>query len=55
VLCGRQDALTPLELHEEMAALIPGAKLKVVEHCGHLPPMEKPDETAAALREWLAA
>lgn len=55
VLCGRQDALTPLELHEEMAALIPGAKLKVIEHCGHLPPMEKPDETAAALREWLAA
>jgi pimeloyl-ACP methyl ester carboxylesterase len=55
VLCGRQDALTPLELHDEMAALIPGARQVVIEHCGHLPPMEQPDETAAALRAWLAA
>lgn len=55
VLCGRQDALTPLELHDEMAALIPNAMQVVVEHCGHLPPMEQPDETAAALRAWLAA
>lgn len=55
VLCGRQDALTPLEVHEEMAAMIPGAKLTVIEHAGHLPPMETPDLVAAALREWLDA
>lgn len=55
VLCGRQDALTPLELHDEMASLIPHAKQVVIEHCGHLPPMERPDETAAALRAWLAS
>lgn len=55
VMCGRQDALTPLELHDEMASLIPGAVQVVLEHCGHLPPMELPDETAAALRQWLAA
>lgn len=55
VMCGRQDALTPLELHDEMAALIPNAKQVVIEHSGHLPPMEKPDETAAALKTWLAA
>jgi len=54
VLCGRQDALTPLELHDEMAALIPHAKQVVIEHCGHLPPMERPDEAAVALRTWLA-
>lgn len=54
VLCGRQDALTPLELHDEMASLIPNAKQVVIEHCGHLPPMERPDEAAAALRAWLA-
>jgi pimeloyl-ACP methyl ester carboxylesterase len=55
VLCGRQDALTPLELHDEMAALIPNAVQVVLDHCGHLPPMEQPDATAAALRQWLAA
>ncbi|HEX6957383.1 MAG TPA: alpha/beta fold hydrolase [Ferrovibrio sp.] len=53
VLCGRQDALTPLEGHEEMAALIPGAELVVIEGAGHLPPMEEPDAVAAALRRWL--
>jgi len=53
VLCGRQDQLTPLEYSEEMAAAIPGAKLAVVEECGHLPTLERPDVVNAALREWL--
>jgi pimeloyl-ACP methyl ester carboxylesterase len=54
VLCGRQDQLTPLFLHEEMVALIPGARLDVVEACGHLSTMENPDAVNAALRRWLA-
>jgi pimeloyl-ACP methyl ester carboxylesterase len=53
VLCGRQDALTPLDCHEEMAAGIHSAKLTVIEDCGHLPPMEKPEEVNRALRDWL--
>src|SRR6266571_687142 len=55
VLCGRQDALIPLALHEEMAARISGSKLEIVEECGHLSTMERPAETSAALRRWLAA
>ena len=55
VLCGREDALTPLALHEEMARLIPGARLEIVENCGHMSTMEKPDEVNAALEAWLAA
>jgi pimeloyl-ACP methyl ester carboxylesterase len=54
VLCGRQDGPTPVPCHEEMAAAIPGAKLRVIEDCGHLSPMERPEEVAAALRAWLA-
>jgi pimeloyl-ACP methyl ester carboxylesterase len=53
VLCGREDQSTPLALHEEIAALIPGATLVVVERCGHLSTMERPDEVSAALRRWL--
>jgi pimeloyl-ACP methyl ester carboxylesterase len=53
VLCGRQDLLTPLAMHEELAALIPGARLVVIEHCGHLSTLERPDEVNGALREWL--
>src|SRR6185503_7101290 len=54
VLCGRQDQLTPLDRHEEMAAGIQGAKLEVLEDCGHVSTMEKPAEVNRALRQWLA-
>jgi pimeloyl-ACP methyl ester carboxylesterase len=53
VLCGREDALTPLEMSDEMARLIPGAVPEVIEFCGHLPPLERPAFTNAAFRRWL--
>jgi len=53
VLCGRQDALTPLELHEEMASRIPNATLVVVEDSGHLAPLERPKPVTRAMRAWL--
>ena len=53
VLCGRQDALTPLDLHQEMVSLIPGAKLVIIEDSGHLTTMEQPQATTAVLRYWL--
>ncbi len=53
VLTGREDARTPVELHEEMAAAIPDAELEVIERCGHLSPMERPAEVNMALRRWL--
>ena len=55
VLCGRQDALTPLARHKEIAAGINGAHLEVIEDCGHLSTLEKPAEVNAALRRWLTA
>ena len=53
VLCGRQDALTPLERSLEMADAIPGARLSVLEQCGHLSSLEHPTRVSAALRAWL--
>lgn len=53
VLCGRQDQMTPLAWSEEIAALIPGAKLEIIEDCGHLTTMERPWETSVAMRQWL--
>jgi pimeloyl-ACP methyl ester carboxylesterase len=55
ILCGRQDALTPLERHDEMARAIPGARLSVIENCGHLSTLEQPREVSAALEVWLSA
>ena len=54
VVCGRDDAATPLFMSEEMAAAIDGSQLIIVEQCGHLMTMEKPDETNAILRKWLS-
>ncbi len=54
VLCGREDQATPLALHEEMAALIPDARLVVIERCGHLSTLEQPAAVSAAMRRWLA-
>jgi pimeloyl-ACP methyl ester carboxylesterase len=53
VLCGREDQLTPRALHEEMASLIAGARLDVIDHCGHLSSMERPEAVTAELRQWL--
>jgi pimeloyl-ACP methyl ester carboxylesterase len=55
VLCGRQDQLTPLALHEEMHALIPGSVLEIVDKSGHLSTMERPRDVSAALRIWLTS
>ena len=53
VVCGRDDAATPLFLSEEMAKAIPAAALVVIEQCGHLVTMEKPEETNLILSTWL--
>lgn len=53
VLCGDTDALTPPELHHEMAAAIPGAEMVEVPACGHLAPLERPDAVNTALTDWL--
>lgn len=53
ILCGRQDMATPLAMHEDMAKFIPDSRLVVIEECGHLSTMEKPEAVNAALQNWL--
>lgn len=53
VICGRDDAVTPVEVHDEMARGITKATLKILDDCGHLSPLEQPEAVASALRDWL--
>ncbi len=53
VLCGRQDQLTPLDFHSEIAEAVLNSSLVIIEDCGHLAPMERPDAVSAAMRRWL--
>lgn len=53
VLCGAHDVLCPVKRHIFMAELIPHAKLVIVDDAGHMPTLEAPEDTNAALQAWL--
>lgn len=54
VISGREDRTVPLARAEGMAADISYSQLVVLEQCGHMAPLERPVEVAAALRRWLS-
>lgn len=43
VMCGAEDRICPVSLHELMASRIPGARLVIIDDCGHLASLERPD------------
>jgi len=53
IVWGRHDQLVPLAHGEAYCKAINGARLKVIEHCGHAPQLEQPAEMAAILKEFL--
>ncbi len=53
VLTGDQDNTIPNAFSKEMAEGIVGARLVILECCGHLSQPEQPEATARALAEWL--
>ncbi|HWV17370.1 MAG TPA: alpha/beta hydrolase [Rhodocyclaceae bacterium] len=53
VLCGRDDLITPPEVHTEIAEAIPGANLVIMDNCSHLSPLEQPEQVTRELRSWL--
>ena len=55
VLAGSADRLCPVARHEELHRLVPGSHLEVLDGAGHLLPLERPAEVAAALARWLRA
>lgn len=55
VLMGADDRLCPRDRHELMHNLMPRSRLQIIDGAGHLPTLEKPKETTAALLRWLEA
>ncbi len=53
VLTGAADTLCPMDRHLLMHRLMPQSRLVVVPGAGHLPPLENPADTLAALVRWL--
>jgi len=54
VLVGEEDGITPPALSEQLAALIPGAKLAIIPRAGHLANLEQPEAFNAAIDGFLA-
>lgn len=53
ILCGEEDKLCPVHRHTLLHDLMPHATLIIMPHVGHLPTLENPDKTTAALQGWL--
>ena len=52
-ICGRQDAMSPVEDHEEIAEISPNGRCSIIEECGHMTILERPQAATALLRDWL--
>jgi len=52
VIAARQDQLRSIEEADELVAGIPGAKLAIIENCGHMIPMEQPGLLLKVMVEW---
>lgn len=53
ILTGAEDQLCPRDRHALMHQFMPHATYRVIERAGHLPTLERPDQTTEALRQWL--
>jgi pimeloyl-ACP methyl ester carboxylesterase len=53
IVCGREDLITPPEIAEEMAVGIEHAELKIIEQCGHLSTLDRPEEVSKLLEDWV--
>ncbi len=53
VIHGRYDAFFSLEDLQLLATKIPNAYLTIIEECGHLPSIERPEAVSSLIRLWV--
>lgn len=52
-ICGRQDAMSSVQDHQEIADNASHGKLSIIEECGHMTILERPHAATALLRDWM--
>lgn len=55
IIWGRQDAAIPLAHAYRARDLIPNSEVRVLERCGHLPQVERPEELNGLVLDFLSA
>lgn len=53
VIWGKQDAVLPVTAAADARRVMPQAQIQLIDDCGHLPMIERPDEFLAALLPFL--
>jgi len=53
LIWGKDDKVTPPEVAEDFKRLLPDADLYWIDHCGHAPMMEHPEQFIKIMDEWL--
>ncbi|HTP78041.1 MAG TPA: alpha/beta fold hydrolase [Rhizomicrobium sp.] len=54
IVFGRQDGIVTLDHQTEMCGAIAGARLEIIEDCGHLMTLEQPERVTRMLADWIA-
>lgn len=54
VIWGKEDSVTPLPDGNRFLRGIRGAKMELLDYCGHVPHIERPDEVSQAILGFLA-
>lgn len=55
IVVGEDDRVTPLDQAEDLHRQIAGSTFHRIRKCGHMPALERPEETAFLLRGWLSS
>lgn len=55
ILMGAEDRLYPPEAMRPLAACAPNARIEIIDECGHLAPLEAPEQMASAIRNLVTA
>ena len=53
VVWGDDDTVIPVDVGRRLSAALPNARFHVLEQCGHLPALERPEQVALVAREWM--
>ena len=53
IVWGENDNLNPVSYAAELASKIASSRVEIIPECGHVPQVEKSDETLAVVREFL--
>jgi pimeloyl-ACP methyl ester carboxylesterase len=55
VVWGKQDALAPVAYASEFGRLIADSRVEILDECGHIPQLERPEQTLLLVSEFLAS